>query len=419
MGRNGDRAWYLWLGFSLPALLIFLQSVAPFEPTFRAQNISVWTGIFGAIVILLLWVPYTGFLRKGGTAFRTFVLLVALGWLFQLVVQLLDGYAFNHTTYFVPLFLLLLFLKPPTKKDFYLAGLVLGYSLALIIVVSLAFGGKLGIPNGFDVPDNGASRIFFLSEFFGLETRWGGPFGSVNYATPAGGLLLFLAAFYKSWHRVIFVIFGLLVLFLGQARTTYFAVAFALLVLVLWSSWFSKYRFASVARWSSVSLAAAVSVAYIAALDPTLNGRTPIWTDYWELSRESLVLGVGTSGITDYVAEASLSNPNGVFHLHAHSVYLDGLTRYGLVWLLLSMLVFVFAFTIAFRARKGAMASRGIALVTFIFFAGLTETVFSWAYVTIYMLSLIYVVGLSSDSSEKPQTNTDSEVAQKALEREC
>ena len=418
MGRISDKPWYLWLGFSLPALLIFLQSVAPFEPTFRAQNISVWTGILGAIAVLLLWIAYKGFTSLADNVFRSFVLLLALGWLVQVVMQLLDGYTFNHTTYFVPLFLFLLFLKPPTKKDFYLAGLVLGYSLALIIVVSLALGGNLGIPNGFDVPDNGASRFFFLSDLFGVETRWGGPFGSVNYATPVGGLLLFLAAFYRRWHRAIFVIIGLLVLLLGQARTTYFAVAFALLALVLWSSWFSKFRFASVARWISASLAAAVSVAYIASIDPTLNGRTPIWTDYWELTRESLILGAGTSGITGYVADASLNNPTGVFHLHAHSVYLDGLTRYGLVWLLLSMIVFIFAFTIAFKARKGAITSRGIALVTFIFFAGLTETIFSWAYVTIYMLSLIYVVGLSNGSSEKPQTNTDSGGVQKALEKE-
>jgi len=85
-------------------------------------------------------------------------------------------------------------------------------------------------------------------------------------------------------------------------------------------------------------------------------------------------------------------------HDHGHSVYIDGLTRYGVVWLLLTFAVFAVAFYAVWNGRNGRLSSRGLALVTFIFFAGLTETIFSWAYVTIYVLILIFAVGLVRDS---------------------
>ena len=100
-------------------------------------------------------------------------------------------------------------------------------------------------------------------------------------------------------------------------------------------------------------------------------------------------------------------------HNHAHSVLLDGLVRYGIVWMLLTLTVFAVAFLITWKARHGPLSSRGIAIVIFVFFAGLTETIYSWAYVTIYMLALILVTGLStcavaeSELSE-PQDNIKS-----------
>ncbi len=390
-----DRAWYLWVGFVLPPIIIFLQSVAPFEPTFRAQNIAIWTGILGALVVLILWVPYTGSTTEGRTSFRVFVMLLGLLWLLQNALELIDGSSFNHTTYFLPLFLLLLFVKPPAERDLYIAGLVLGNSIILIVVVSLILGGRLGIPNGFDVPDNGATRFMFLSELFGIETRWGGPFGSVNYATPVGGLLVMLGFIYHNWNRWILIGVGVLILFLGQARTTYFALAIALLVLVLWSHRFSSWRFATGFRWIVAGIAAVTFALYIALVDPTFNGRTPIWVDYWTQIRESLLTGIGSSGIAEYVVQASTMNPTGIYHLHGHSVYLDGLARYGILWLLITLGVFAVALRATWIARNGVLASRGIALVIFIFLAGSTETIYSWAYVTIYVLALIYTVGLA------------------------
>ena len=96
--------------------------------------------------------------------------------------------------------------------------------------------------------------------------------------------------------------------------------------------------------------------------------------------------------------QASTIDPSGIYHLHAHSVYLDGLTRYGLLWLLVTLCIFAVAFRQTWVTRTGVAGSRGIALVTYLFLTGSTETIYSWAYVTIYVLAIVYVVGLTRSS---------------------
>jgi len=389
--------WYLWAAFLLPAVISFTQSVAPLEPTFKAQNLAVIFGVAGAIGVTVLWIPFQT-KEIPSKMLRLMLSLIVLAWVIQTVLSLVDGYVPNHTTYFLPLLMILIYIKPPTREGFLAAGLVLGYSLTAIVVVSLFLGGHFGIPNGFEVSDNGESRFPLVSQLLGIETRWGGPFGSVNYATPVGGLLVMLSVFYRRWNRWIFVVVGLVVLFLGQARTTYFALAIALLVLVLWSNRFGAWRLAHVARWVVSGLSVVAFTGYIAVIDPSFNGRTPIWADYWIEVQESFLTGIGSSGVAEYVIQASTIDPSGIYHLHAHSVYLDGLTRYGLLWLLVTLCIFAVAFRQTWVTRTGVAGSRGIAMVTFLFLTGSTETIYSWAYVTIYVLALVYVVGLTRSS---------------------
>jgi len=396
MERFRERPWYLWVAFAIPAASIFLQSVAPLEPTFKEQNLAVLLGVLGAGLVLVLWIFYTGD-EIARQALQVFLALLTLVWLYQNVSVLLDGFTFNHTTYFVPLLLILIYFKVPSRGELLIAGLVLGYSMVIIIMISVFFGGHFGIPSGFSVSDNGVSRFPVLSELLGIENRWGGPFGSVNIATPAGGLLVMLGTLYRRWNRVVFVLVGVLVLFLGQARTTYFALGFALLILFVWSAWLRRNRFSAAIRWALLVVSVAGAAIYIAVLDPTVNGRMPIWTDYLRLVQDSILTGVGSSGVNQYLIEMAATQPGLIVHDHGHSAYIDGLTRYGGLWLILTCAVFAVAFYAVWKARNGFLGSRGLAIVTFIFFAGLTETIFSWAYAFIYLLALIMVVSLARD----------------------
>jgi O-antigen ligase len=142
-------------------------------------------------------------------------------------------------------------------------------------------------------------------------------------------------------------------------------------------------------------------------MDPTLAFRTPIWSDYLGLAHDSILTGVGTSGVNQYLADSATAQPEKIVYSHGHSIYIDGLTRYGIFWLILTLAVFAVAFYAVWKARNGFLGSRGLALVTFIFFAGLTETIFSWAYVYIYLLALILVVGLACDSERTPNSSVD------------
>jgi hypothetical protein len=409
MGAWRDKSWYLWFAFVIPVGMIFMQSTFPLEPTFKAQNISTWMGIVGAILIFVLWF----FFRKAGhrSPMLSLVLLfLVLAWLYQDLLQMADGYTFNHTTYLLPVILVLIYFKVPSKDQWLVAGLLLGYALVIIMLISLIFGGHLGIPSGFDVSDRGPSRFPIISEVFGIEMRWGGPFDSVNIVTPAGALLVMLGSLYHKWHRVAFVGVGLVVLFLGQARTAYFALAFALLILLVGSRWLGQFRFSSFIKWSLVTCSLAVAASYVYIFDPTMALRTPVWNDYLGLAQGSVLRGVGSSGVDLYLSEMAVSNPEKIVHSHGHSVYIDGLIRYGIIWLLLTLSIFAVAFYAVWKARHGFLSSRGVAIVSFVFFAGLTETIFSWAYVTIYLLTLVLMVGLAGGREEpisRPLTDTD------------
>ncbi len=402
--ESSKKPWYLWVAFGIPAGIVILQSVAPYEPTFKAQNLAVWFGVVGGIVVSVLWLFFKA-VGKSSRVFQVLLVLLLITWFYQNALQILDGYSFNHTTYFLPLLLTLIYLKAPTRDQIWAAGLVLGYSLVTIMLVSLFLGGHFGIPSGFDVSDKGPSRFPIISDIFGIELRWGGAFGSVNLVTPAGALMVMLGTIYGKWHRATFLSVGVVVLFLGQARTAYFALGFALLVLLVWSRWLDRVRFSSIIKWTLMMSTLVSAVSYIYIFDPSMALRVPVWSDYLGLVQDSFLRGIGSSGVELYLSEMATTEPLKIIHNHAHSVYLDGLVRYGIVWLLLTFSVFAVALLVAWKARHGPLSSRGIAIVVFVLLAGLTETIFSWAYATIYLLALIFVTGLSTRSVAESDLN--------------
>ena len=407
-----QRALYLWTACLLPSVVILLQYVAPLEPTVRGQNLAVLAGILGGTLVLMLWALYT---RTGEwpRLMLVFLLVIFTAWLTQSIVSLLDGYRYNYTTFLLPLVILLLLFKPVSKEDMFVGLLVLGYGLVLVFVISLVLGGKLGIPDGFASPESGESRLPFISELIGIDTRWGGPLSSVNLVTAAGGLLVMTGIFVTRLHRIIFVTVGLIVVLLGQGRTSLVALGVALVVLGLWGVRCGGLRYAVAFRATVISGLAALLVIYVWLADSSLNGRTSIWADYLQLFGASPITGVGFSGINQYVEQARLDNPGAVVHDHAHSIYLDGLIRYGLVWLVLTIAVFGLALFISWRARGSSISSRPLALVVYVSCVGLTETVFSWAYASMYVIALLLVVGLASLSRLRPESNTSNDAQQR------
>jgi len=263
------------------------------------------------------------------------------------------------------------------------------FALITISVLSLILGGVGTTLNGFYGIDSSVSRIPIISDLFGIENRWAGPFGSVNYAGPVGGLILISAFAFKGKCRLALSLGGLAILMLSQARTSIVAVLLAFLVLLLFSSPLIRSSRSTVYRTLLVASTASALFFYVLLIDPSLNGRTPIWSGFFGLFLDEPITGVGYSGVGNYIS-LHISDPGFIPHNHAHSIYLDIAARFGLPALLLTLSLFAITLWVSWQNRH-LDAGTGLALCVYILAAGIAETIFSWQYITIYFFALFFI----------------------------
>ena len=382
-----DRPLYLWVIFAIPAIATFGHAIAPGQAVFKGQDLGIIADIGATLLAVMLWIPYRRVGRWPTSVFILFAVM-CLAWLYEITRIQWDQSLFNDTVVTVPVVLALIALKRVSRHDLEIALLVLAYSFIAISAASLIFGGRGWMPNGFRVSDAGEGRIPLL-DLIGVPNRWGGPFESVNYASPIGGLLIVIGASRRGWNRWLILAGGIVILTLGQARTSIFATVAALLVLAMWSPVVSQLPRPAAIRWFLASMVAAVGILYVIVVDPTFNGRTPIWSDFLALWHQNPVFGIGDSGVRAYME--SRVGTGLVTHSHAHSVLLDALVRYGLVLALLTLVIFGIAIYASIRALRSGDPSP-LALTVFVILAGSAETLHSWHYWTAYMACFVWVV---------------------------
>lgn len=390
-----ERAVFAWIVFAIPPTSILGHAIAPGQAFFKGQDLGILSALALTALAALAWLPYRSTSRWSGMSLG-FLAVAAVAWLYQVTRIQFDQALFNISAFVVPVILALLAMKRARATDLGVSLLVLAYGLVLISLVSLVFGKVGWIPDGFAVTDAGGARFAFLS-WVGIPSRWSGPFGSVNYASPIGGLLVVLGAGQRGWHRGLLVIGGMLVLGLGQGRTALFAVAAGLIVVVLWSPRMVRVHHRTAIRVVVVTTASLIGLAYVALLDPTFNGRTPIWSNFIALLPENLLFGVGDSGINAFVVQHQVE-PGFIPHVHAHSVMIDGLVRFGVNMAILASAMYVIALLLTSRHLRRAEDPGPMAIVVFVIVAGLAETLHSWDYWSVYLAVLTWAV-LRSDSS--------------------
>ncbi|MDD2859133.1 MAG: O-antigen ligase family protein [Candidatus Nanopelagicales bacterium] len=380
------RAWYAWVAFLVPPVAIFGHALAPGRAFLKGQDLGVLSALALAAVAFAAWVPFRASGRWPRLVVATMaVMLVA--WLAQILVIQRDGDLFTIATVCLPLFVVLLAVKPPSAADIRIAGLVLAYGLAAIAVVSLVVGLLGWMPSGFEGADNGVCRTPVYCQIFGNVNRWAGPFGSVNYAAPVGAVLIVLGAAQVRRHAVPLVAAGVLIMFLSQGRSALFATIAGLVVVIL-----SSRRVAASPqhrRIRAISLAglAIVLVVYMTAVDPDLNGRVGYWKQFLGMWRDQPWTGIGTSGILDYNAAHTAD----ITVSHAHSVILDQLVRWGPVMALLTVAILVLALLGSARALRTA-GSGPLAVAVAIVVAGLVETLYDWTYWSVAVALLLWSV---------------------------
>jgi O-antigen ligase len=396
-----NRFNYLIPLFLIPIVGTFGHYVAPNEAIFKGQDWGIIGSFLLAGIAVLLWLPRRFDFNWNRTHLIFFVVSLAL-WLLQTISTQLDDSLFNLSAFLFPLVVVLIWAKNPDSAMVSKAFLFMLYGLLLIGLLSLVLG-EIGLTsNGFYGVDSGVWRIPFLGDIFGIETRWAGPFGSVNYAAPIGGLLLVSGFAFAGANRALISFGGLVVLTLSQGRTTLVAVLAAGLVLAAYSNVVVQSAHRIQYRLLLVLGPAIALGIYILTQDPTLAFRTQIWLNFFELFLSKPLTGVGFSGVGEFINEQMLSDPLFIPHNHAHSVYLDLAARYGVLALFLTVALFVTVFTVVWRRRLSDKGI-GLSILIFVSIAGISETIYSWQYCTVYFLTLIYV--LFTCSEKNPSEN--------------
>ncbi len=388
---------YLIPLFLIPVAGTFGHYIAPNDPIFKGQDWGIIASFLLAMVAVFLWLFHRFEFKWSPMQSAFFFIALAL-WLLQTISTQLDQYQFNLTAFLFPLILMLIWLKRPSSAMLNNAFLCMLYGLLLIGLLSLILG-QIGVTlNGFYGVDSGVSRIPILGDLFGIDTRWAGPFGSVNYAAAVGGLLLISGFAFKGVNRWLISIGGLLVLMLSQGRTSLVAVLAAAILLAAYSGTVTQSARRIQYRIILVIGPAIGLTIYVLVLDPTFNGRTPIWSNFFELFLSKPITGVGSSGVQEYI-DLGLSDPLFVPQNHAHSVYLDVAARYGILALILTLALFAIAFLLAWN-QQSSNNGTNLSILIYVFVAGIAETIFSWQYTSIYFLTILFIIATKDLETE-------------------
>jgi O-antigen ligase len=176
---------------------------------------------------------------------------------------------------------------------------------------------------------------------------------------------------------------------LAQSKTSIIALLVSQIIYLLFSTPMSSSPHKVLLRTVIAAVTASTVFIYMLASDPSLNGRTPIWSGFLELFKNDPLLGVGFSGIQEYIT-LNLLEPGFVPHNHAYSVYFDIATRYGIVPFMLKLFPLSISVFISWRKRNEDQGTP-LALCTYVVVAGIAETIYSWLYLSIYLMALPYI----------------------------
>jgi len=414
-----SHAWYLNLAISACVIGQFLQFATAGQPWVKGQSAAIIVQIILIAISFILWVFYTSN-QQWEPSTKLAIIMMLGAWSLTIVQTRLHDSVFALTAYIVPVLLLMLYVKAVTFAAVEFTARVFSYLLIAIGIASLFADSASKTLDTFDPARTGYSRLPLLGDLFHITARWEGPYGNVNYAAPVGGFLLVFAMAQKGIHRWLILAGGAFVLVLSQGRSALFATLAGLLVLLIFSRFISSFTYAKSLRIGLVSFALICVVSYIAILDPTLALRTDVWHDFVVLWQTSPLVGAGSDVIAQYSAHGAYLNDTQFLSImapvHGHSVFIDTLTRFGIIGTLALLATLC---TIGYVAVKATMRGSVIGLAIFVFtvVAGLTETTFGFTHLGVLSVPLLLSLLLSgSYLSDSLFSNREERPNRRALE---
>jgi len=227
----------------------------------------------------------------------------------------------------------------------------------------------------------------------GIDGRWPGPFGFNSKTGFIGALVVILAL--ARWRRSSFVLLlvGIATLLVTASRSSLLAAVCGLAVLATFTRWGWLGRIPVIIRAMVAAAFGLAAAVWVLRSPAGLTGRDSwIWPAFVDLWQTSPWLGVGQVGI--------LSDPQAAIPMEAHNLYLQELTRFGVVGLTMQYLPFllglVLALIAAWRGRAWPLAvivSFSVASLTEVFMDG-------WLMLSTYVLVIVLSVAATRDSAK-------------------
>lgn len=384
--RNEPRLspfWYL-TGFSITFIgSNFLHYIFHGSVFFKGQSAAIWFTFLFFGISTGLW-----FFTKRESAFSklgySLLALLLMLWVISIGHDLIEGGGFNWTAFLTPLMLLMVWSKPPARNtslrfaDFYALTLI-----ATMVVVHI-----LSITGLHPYREEILTRWFPLIPGITNGFRWEGMFGDPNLGGYVGAFLLTYGLTRSSWKFWLISLFGLFPLVLSESRAAWLAAILGV-VLASLGRLLGRSLTAKVRRLTVIFGAIAVVIPFVIflVLDPTMNGRTPIWEASFKLLSKNPIFGIGNSGYSDAAANGDIPWGN----TDSHNLIIDSLVRNGIVAGFLALAVLV---VISFMVIRVYKIDRGQSTtVWFTFFVGtMTYSVVGWIYIGVQAMPLVISV---------------------------
>jgi len=383
---RGSAAPYLSLIVVTIVLARFAQYLWPTQPFVKGQGPAIVLTFAGFGVALVVWTLY----RPRGvwpTAFRWVIVAWGALWAVGVGLSIVHGDLFNITALLVPLLLLVILLKMSSVS----ATLAVCDALAVSLIVIAILTQALDVAGIKALANEGWNRWPVVTELIGPIGRWQGPFGSVNYAGPAGTFILMLGLLRSGWQRPVFILAGGVFVFLSDSRSAMLSCAVGVAALVALTPRVGSRRNPIWIRVAAPVLVAAGALAYIVLVDPTFNLRTPVWEVFLAQWASSPLVGVGGTGIQDLIASGALP----AWANHGHNLLVDPLGRFGVIGAVAVVGVLVATGVVVVKAARRQFVAPLVLFCTFVA-AGISDALVDWRYFSLFALPLMLAAMLGA-----------------------
>lgn len=365
------------------------------EPFIAGQSIAIAFSFMMLPVVLLLWL-IAPFQDLKFTKFRVAILLFLGLWALSIVRVFIDEDSVNYTFLITPIFLLALFIKPPSQEEAKRLALI----TASLFVVTIILAQILDMINVRPFREFIPLR-WFPDVFSGY--RWEGIFGDPNNAGFIAAFLFVYGLSIKTRWKWSLVIIGALVLGLSESRSAILAALIGSLTLLLLRT---NIRFASRAKWFLYGIlitAVVISLLTVIALDPSLNGRVPIWSAVIDLWSTNYIFGIGSNGLENGAISGDIPWGNS----DGHSIIIDTLVRLGIIPFFVVTSLVVISVLMCWEIRRIDKGQSFSVLITFLIGA-LTYTVVGWSYFGVQMIPWLIALILANGASTRIRQSLDS-----------